>query len=260
MKLNLCLQLCPLDQEDGLKLVRLICDIEKERRKDVEFTLCVRRDTDDSICKDIISLAKTKFTNVFFIRSKRNATGWPHGPNELWSEAMTQVETMHKNGSMKSTGTLTFEADCTPLRPDWIDRLCDEWERAQSLGKLVVGHEHQFEGKEKSHINGNAIFHNAIMDKHGALCGSDPTWGWDAFHGALLLKIGTDTDMIWQKYRMKEVSKEEFVALRKNGVIPALFHGIKNGRGIELANEMIASGEFFTRNYTDKKPEPKIKK
>lgn len=244
-KLAICLQLCPLDVWLGLRLVKLICSIEQEMRPDIEFILAARRDTNLPALNEILAIARTKFPTTMGIMGKRFGTGWPMGPGDLWQESMMRISQMKDGGRLKSTGVLTFEADCIPLRPDWLDFLAEEWAIGHSHGALCVGHKH---GEPPTHINGNAIFHTNILDKHPEMNGSDSRTGWDVYHGELLLKIGRDTNAIFQLYRIPSITIAKVESLRKNEVIPSIFHGTKGLTGMEAVESMIRDGSFFTRH------------
>lgn len=250
--LAIALQVWDGDVHIAKRLVKLICSIEPEKRDDIEFILSVRRGTNPFAAQDILESARTKFTSVQLITCKRYGDGWPNGSNDLWSETMTRIAQMRDSGRIKSDGVLTFEADCIPLRPNWLTLLALEW-NCRPPGKLVVGHVHSFSDglggmSDPNHINGNAIFHCNLLRQHPEMCGSDSTRGWDDYHGALLLKIGVDTNLIYQKYRIQKITREEVEAIRKNGFVPALFHGIKGTSGIEAIESMVSDGSFFTRN------------
>lgn len=250
-RLILALQVSPVDVFDGLNLIRLIADIQGEQRDDVEFAIVYRRDVNKYTLQEIAETAERAFKCVHRIKSKGFATGWPHGCNEMWVNGMTDFYRMSMNEKPPMTlapAVLTFEADCVPLRPDWIDLLRGEWERCQKAKKHVIGHVHTFEHQTApNHINGNAIFDIQIFG-HGkgrGLQEFSATQGWDAFNGALLLELGMDTPYIAQKYRIKEINRFEIDAIRKQGHVPALFHGLKKSCGIQPVRDMIADGSFF---------------
>ena len=246
--LAICLQVCPKDVWLGLRLTKLICSIEREKRKDIEFIVSARRDTNMPAVDEIIKTAQGRFSTVKFIKGKRFGVGWPNGCNDLWQETMMRVYMMVNSKHIQSDGVLTFEADCLPLRPDWLDRLAEEWMLTKLASKMVCGHAHSWpEVEAPTHINGNAIFATDTTDKYPVLNGCDAKSGWDAFHGALLLSIGRDTPMIFQKYRIKNATLDEVKAIRKQGEIPALFHGIKGDTGLTAVESMIRDGSFYDR-------------
>lgn len=246
--LMLMLQVCPLDVYKGQELTRLICDIEPTKRSDVEFGIAWRRDTNAFAVRELATIAKSKFAVVHAFPGKRRSTGHPLGCNDLWQESMDNVLRMTRSGSTKASGVLTFEADCIPLRPDWINVIKSEWIDAFMAGKLVMGHAHSKPSDTPpTHINGNAVFASNILEKHSTLGDSNGRNGWDTHSGKLLLNIGQDTFAIAQKYRIEKITRPEIEAIRKHGFIPALFHGIKTPDSIKIVREMIADGTFNSR-------------
>lgn len=249
-KLLLALQFSPVDGFDAVKLAELIADIQGPMRDDVEAAAIFRRDTNPHTANAVSDQLERAFRKVWRIKSKGFATGWPHGCNDLWQHGMMELYGMSLNEKHPRTevpAVLTFEADCVPLRPDWIERLIEEWERCQEAEKQVIGHVHTFERQtQPNHINGNAIFDIGIFGhpQGKELMGSNATSGWDAYHGKLLLQLGMDTPMIAQKYRIEKITREELEAIRKQGHVPALFHGLKHSCGIPHVRAMMADGTF----------------
>lgn len=243
--LAIALQVWNGDVWEGIKLMKLICSIEKEKRSDIEVIISTKRDTNPPAAQELVAAAKQKFTTVHHVQGKRFGGSWPDGPNQQWAETMMRVGQLYSDQKIKSTGVLTFEADCIPLRPDWLNVLAEEWAKGEQNGKLVVGHAHRFgDQTEPNHINGNAIFDTQIIKRFPQLIGSDSLTGWDVYHAKLLLSIGQDTDYIHQLYRIPKMSKKEVAALRKNGKVPALFHGLKSG-GPEVIQEMMNDGSYY---------------
>lgn len=241
----LCLQCCPLDAHYAMELVRLICDIEPERRADVEFAIAHRRDTPPELVAQMKLDAETKFAKCHIIAGRRYGVGWPSGPNDLWAETAMRAGMLQKQGRTQSDAILTFEADCIPLRADWINVLLGVWEGARKRGKECVGHAH---GAPVDHINGNAIFRCDIQRRHQELAGAHYKAGWDAYHGHLLIGIGEDTDAIFQLYNIGEAFDRALVeGVRKNGYVPALLHGLKGIRPLRIARALLADGTLAAR-------------
>lgn len=227
--LILALQICPLDQEYGLELAKLIVDLEEKPRRDVEIAVCYRRDTDEWHVNEIVRTFQSRFT-VHKGKSDRRGTGFPYGSNDLWAYTVSFCYDLKRNNRTTADGVLTFEADCVPMRKDWISLLVKEWNNRGS-GIDVVGHFHEHllpsSGKQGHHVNGNAIFGIDLVKRYQQLASCPAFNAWDVHHAPLLTKIGKDTNMIYQKYRMPQITEEEFCEIRKNGEIPALFHGVK---------------------------------
>lgn len=243
-KLAICLQVYDGDAQLGRRLTELICRIEPKKRSDIEFIVSARRGTNKFTVEDIRKEAATKFENVHVIQGKRFGAGWAMGCNDLWQETMMRVSSLYDTGKITSTGVLTFESDCIPLRPDWLNVLTEEWLEAENAQLEAVGH---FHGDPPTHINGNAIFDARITIHHPELSGSDAQTGWDVHHGQLLMSIGMDTPYIYQLYRIKGITRDKIEELRKQGEIPSIFHGVKGTAGMEAIESMIDDGTFFTR-------------
>lgn len=252
-KLAIALQVCPLDVWTAQRLARLICSIQ-EKRNDIEFIVSARRGTNPDAVKQLAAIAKEGFTNVHVVNGKRFGTGWPNGCNDLWAETIIRTTQLAEAGKIRATGVLTFESDCIPLRPDWLDIIAAAWKEAERKNLYCVGHAHRgvasIDGEptpEPTHINGNAVFSVGIIKRFPQLMGSDARAGWDAYHGKLLLNIGEDTNTIFQRYRIKQIEREEVEAIRKNGEIPGMFHGIKGTDGLAAVEAMVADGTFMKR-------------
>ncbi len=250
----MALQVYDGDAQTGKRLLKLICAIEPKKRSDVPFIISARRGTNPFTVDDMKKLAETKFATVKVINGKRFGSGWPLGPNDLWQETMMRVGQMARAGQLDATGVLTFESDCIPLRPDWISLLAAEWRKGEEQGKECVGHAHGYFDQKTghthpiTHINGNAIFSANVTYNHPALNGCDARSGWDAYHGDLLLRIGMDTPLIYQRYRIQTITRDEVIAIQKDGKTPALFHGIKSVDGLRAVESMVTDGYFFNRS------------
>lgn len=239
MKFMLALQCFEEDAAQALELTRLLVEIEPEMRPDIEFALIHTRKVPRSTASAILDAARARFPNVVAIQSRRFGTGWPMGCNDLWQDGMAQIE---ENSRIKAEAIFTFEPDCVPMRPDWINVLKAEWRRAKARGKECVGHIHY---EPRPHINGNAVFARGILNRHKELYGCSATTGWDVEHGPLLLKLGEDTAAITQVYKTRDqVTAEWLKDQRKDGIVPAIVHGIKNNSGIKAVRSMMATDTF----------------
>lgn len=260
----LALQCCPLDSAQAIELARLIADIEPRQRKDHTFCIAMRRDTPMEHVTEAARLLGQKFETVWVVRGERRGEGWPEGPNDLWAETMMRVSIANKTAPKRHTGVLTFEADCIPLRADWIDVLDGYWDGAERRGEDCAGHAN---GEPPDHINGNAIFRIGLLRRYPQLNGADRRKGWDHFHGELLLSRGEDIDGIVQEYNLREYDRTHISKVRKHGVVPALFHGTKGLEGIRIARAMLDDGTLAAnaagarggwRKYAyDRKPAPR---
>lgn len=243
--LLIALQCHPDDCGQALALTQLICDIEPEKRKDVEFMISARMDTSAMTVQWIEDAARQKFETVHVLWGKRHEVGWPDGPNAQWAETMMRASIMRKSGKTKATGILTMEPDCVPMRKDWIEVVKMEWQRCQDIGMKAIGHFHpsptsgNHPDRPAKHLNGNAIFKIGLLREFPALNGCPSTSGWDVFHSKTIIGFALDSDYFFQIYQLRHINASRLQSLRKNGQIPALFHGIKGEAGIQAMREIL---------------------
>lgn len=219
-----CLQMCPYDALAAVELCALIADLQGGTRQDLEFWVVYRRDTPKEYIHWANDHLSRVFRRVFFFEAPNFADGFPMGCNLLWNSTMLIAGSARVAGLNQATGILTFEPDCVPVTRNWMDALCDEWEADDSP---VVGN---FVGEPPNqHVNGNAMFDVNLMRQYPELGSYGGEQAWDTCHGRLLTRIGRDTNLITQKYQARTITREELFSIRKNGMQPALFHGVKDG-------------------------------
>ncbi len=239
----------PGDVVAAMDLTRLIADIQDEPRSDCYFMVIFRRDTPRDRVATCVNNLSEKFRAEAF-QARNYGTEWPYGANQLWNSTMCEVEGRFnehqkspKSGRFPYNGVLTFEADCVPMRRDWISALTQEWnsrviaagewgpeEEDVENGKVVGYPKVELLGHEESdHINGNAIFRTDFTKRHTLRYTTN--LAWDTYNGKLLKRVGLDTNLIHQNYRRKTIRREEIPLLTKNGVTPALFHGLQDNVG-----------------------------
>lgn len=254
MSLILTLQTHPGDIAQARALLELITDIEPEKRSDVEFCIAYTRECNEAHIRAMVGIAQRKFATVFSIRSKRRGRGWPEGPNDLWQFTMDTLAIMATKGKIKADAALTFEPDCLPMRRSWINDIKEAWRDASARGKQVLGHLHT-----GTHINGNAVFALGLVRLYPALLDGKATEGWDTQHAKIFLPHSEDSDLFFQIYRLKHFPMRQAERIRKNGVIPALFHGVKTLEGIAVARELLdmerPQGNPFDADYYLRGPE-----
>lgn len=153
MKLLLALQFWEGDRQHAAKLAGLIADLEPAPRNDVVVAMVARHDS--RVDSETLERIRTKFPAEGYIIPS-GLTGYPGGCNSLWRETVLYA------AARGFDYVLTFEADCTPLVPDWIDRLKSAVEEAVSkTPTAVVFGAMQGPWWEKrvfgNHINGNCV-------------------------------------------------------------------------------------------------------
>ena len=243
-----CLQVSPGDADQAIGLASIISEFQfhslewvygeipdPEGRR--PFWVCYRRDVDLSQIEKIKSLLSQEF-DVLAFPGRNFAEGHPAGCNALWTSAM--VESMHRirEGWSDHQAILTFEADCVPLRPDWIYVLEREWARLRPA--IVVGH------KDESHINGNAMFSATLIRDHPMLLQNSLSSGnWDWMNRDFFMAKGSGTDKMHQLYQCQTISEDEFMRIAKNGCRPAFLHGVK-----DFSAQKWARKHLFPKNLT----------
>jgi len=235
-KILLALQFYPGDQEQAMDLARLIADLEPRHSERADLMLSGRFDVQHD--RDAIAYVSRSFNTIPFV-SRRNGIGWPHGCNELWFDT---VEFCRENIEAKKwpeyKAILTFEADCVPLRKDWIERLHQAWDARRS-SEICAGALLQAPGE---HMNGNMLVSAAVQDLHffRKIGGAPPAAGWDfAIAGKLKNRGWLPIGDIVSYWGMRTCPNDVFEELRRRDV--ALLHGCKDSSGIALARRTFLS-------------------
>ena len=153
-KILLVLQFWKGDQEQAMRLARFIADLSPGMNDHADFLFAARFDCSQD--QDTMKYVSRKF-NVWTMTCRRRGVGWPHGCNELWFGTMSWIYDMI---SMKKLphykAVFTFEADCVPMRPDWLQHFCREWDSLQAKRPTYVAGALLLAPGE--HVNGNAMF------------------------------------------------------------------------------------------------------
>lgn len=125
--------------------------------------LVVCRQSDTPLAADLIN--KILQNNTFkkhnlYIFEEDGPLGWPAGPNFYWTET---IKFLKKSKNLLPW--LWMELDCTPLVPEWADKLEEEYKECKSpfLGMLAVNHM-QENYKPSSHLVGVAIYPPQICE------------------------------------------------------------------------------------------------
>lgn len=241
-RILLALQFWEGDSVHAIDLAELIVSMESKFRTDCEFALAPRFDVPPEITNQIAIILAERFTvHVIPQVDWKHGKGWPEGCNDLWQSLMIQIPVMIKSGKINPSAVLTFEADCVPLRLDWIECLSREWDRVSATGKTCFGTVHGTGDGE--HINGNAVFHPLIAIENKRL--QDSAGSWDYTHRKAFMALGCDSDYIVQRYADRsDIPFAELAAIRKNGKIPAMIHGIKSDVARRYVRDAIKKGTF----------------
>lgn len=237
MRTLLLLQFYNGDLALARKLLRLMLDFQPGVSEESGVMLAARFDT--KIPQAMVEETARHF-HVYTHVSRRRATGWPFGSNELWFDSMQRIHEMRTNKQLRDYDTvLCLEADDAPLQRDWIARLRQGWREAQKPC-VVMGHMHPFGSRPgEVHINGNALFSldSKFLKQIVRAGGCAPNMGWDCAMAPLFFREGgRNTPLIRNWYGRKSVSKGEIESLRGQGCV--LLHGVKDGSALKWSREL----------------------
>lgn len=127
------------------------------------------------------------------IDDNNKAQPWPVGPNS----AFKQILWCYAHDKLQGP-FLWCEPDCIPIKPHWLDRLFDEYERARKpfMGALVDGF-FSTGYRIPKHMTGNAIYPDKPYQKAPKLLECHGT-AWDVYAAGEILKLENfhDTDLI----------------------------------------------------------------
>lgn len=239
--LLLCLQLSPIDCNEAVDLAHLIADIQRAfpAKCNPSWIVSYRQDTPIARVYAIEGQLANAFNkNIWVVRGRHFATGWPAGCNAQWRSVMEDIAQMAAKGQTSAKGVLTFEADCTPLTRDWIDRLEAEYSGRK---RDIVGNFDQL-ATVNLHVNGNSMWPVDLATRWPNVLEVPIGWAWDYFHRDFFVPLAQDTALIAQIYRRKAYTASEWTNLRKHGLRPVLLHGIKDGSARRLSRQALLMG------------------
>jgi hypothetical protein len=219
-----------------MELALLICDIQRAHPvAEAEFFLIYRKDTNIQVPKYFSAIAKPVFARAEARPARNHDVGWPGGSNMLAASAFIEMSILAREQLCRNEAFLLFEPDCIPLTINWLDRLSTEWETVKLRGKEAFGHWHQQGDPTTLHMNGNAVWRVDFYDHHPTLIVGPATLGWDYWFKDHFIPMSCDSPLIFQHYNRHGLTLEEFQSIEKNGVRPALFHGVKTDDGRRVA-------------------------
>ena len=232
-KILLALQYWEQDKAQAMQVARLIADMETRLSDRADFLFVSRFDCAHDM--ETIGYVSRKFKVRHHV-SRRRATGWPFGPNELWFETMQfcYEHTVEHERIPQYKAILTFEADATPLCPNWISILSDAWDEtrpANTVGALL-----QHPGP---HVNGNALFSCDTGFMHWVVrqvSGCTPHGGWDYVLAPRFKEWGwKNCNAIRSWWKTPTLAREQFEPLYPQGV--CFLHGVKDDSVIRMVRE-----------------------
>jgi len=151
-KILIALQYWDGDRDRALELARYLADLEPKHSDLADFMLMARFDS--SLDTTTINHVSRKF-NLYSRISRRRATGWPMGCNDLWFSVMEWAQSMIQAKKIPHYKAIfTCEADGAPIPRDWIAQLSAEWDRVNAVSTVIMAGALVEPGP---HINGNAL-------------------------------------------------------------------------------------------------------
>lgn len=226
-KLLVVVQYYDGDKQAAEELSELIADLERIRNNAADIMIFRRYDAGE-FSQSVLTKLRDKFNNVYYERSKRkDAKGYPFGPNQMWSDLVTMIG-QSPSWYSKYYAFLPLESDCVPMRPGWINELVEEFHVAKSKNFAAVGHIHS---NPIEHLNGVAVYDSHLwkMVPGNKLNGSDPQVAYDIYHRTSILPLAFDTPLVMMEYQRPTITAEDLFKPWKNGYEPAVFHGVKDG-------------------------------
>lgn len=238
------------DRSNMMALARLIADLEPSFREDVYFLFTARFDCEHD--EETISYVSKKF-KVLRHTTRRKATGWPAGPNQMMADSYSFVIERNRMRNLGISVILFMEADDLPLHPNWINMLWDEWKKS---GKQVSGAWLKKGDAGCEHINGNCLIGINFWKISKGILSPPSKGGWDAVLSGIILPHGHPSKLIWSDYHLgternpwrgcdylwapKRYGSPEN-ALYGQDIYPALLHGPKCLDGIECVRARFLS-------------------
>lgn len=228
MKWLLALQYWEGDRDQAAKLVDLIADLEPEYREDVSFALVARHDS--RIDPETLAKIRAKMPAEGHVIPS-GLVGYPGGCNSLWRETVLYA------AGRGFDFVLTFEADCTPLVPNWVNRLRDAVNEIVATKQATAA---VFGAKQgpwvernvhKPHINGNCVVRltpKLVDAVRKYVPSADKRRPWDLELYETFQRVGGAVDIreIRSDWRSQYHSKETAQKWIESGVV--FHHGTRD--------------------------------
>lgn len=236
------------DQAQAMALARLIADLEPVPRTDVQFLFTARFDCNPD--QETIRYVARKFP-VLNHRTKRTATGWPNGPNQMMADSYEYLVERWRRRELPITHVLFAEADCIPLHKDWINLLNAEY---KACGKKVLGAWLEKGDCNCRHVNGNCIVSIDFWKKCPAMFHPSARHAWDAALAHAIMPNACPSKLIWSDYQLGQAHNpwkgDDFLwTPRRYGcpenplygqeLYPVWMHGLKVMDGIQAVRNKL---------------------
>ncbi len=247
------------DKAQSMALARLVADLEDKPREDVIFLFSARFDSSQD--KETIEYVARKF-RVLQYTTKRKATGWPHGPNQMMADSYEHCVELWRRNKLPPNiqAVMLIEADCVPLRKGWVDELIAEY---KGCGRRFLGAWLKLGDANVEHVNGNCIMSIDFWKKCPAIFHPPSRGGWDAALKYAILPNAAPSKLIWSDYRLGTSDNpwkgDDYLwAPKRYGapsnplfgqdLQPCWYHGIKTMQGIEAVRNKLLNEPQNTQN------------
>lgn len=219
-------------------LARLLTDLEPTFSQYADILFVARFDAKHD--KELVKYVSRRF-NVYTHTSMRQGTGWPCGCNGLWFGSAEWC--YHMIAAKKAPAyraLINMEADCFPMRRDWLAELRKQWVAVSSVRPVAMaGDIIQMGGRE--HINANALLSGdlkflrwmvKVAGGHEKAAGWDwyladdiRRWGWAQLPGVRSCwNTPTFTEEDWKREQEDET---------------CMFHGVKDDSLLKMVRQKL---------------------
>ena len=219
------------DKDRVAEQAKLIADLERIRNHEADIMFFGRFDA-TPMSHDLIQLMRQKFQTIHQLTCRaKDASTFPYAANSMYYD-LCMVFGQYAPWKNDYYAFINMEADCVPTRPGWIGELTKEFKHSELDGLAAIGHIHDHPQK---HLNGVAVWAIDIWNRvPGAkLSGSSPSVAYDIAQAPNLLPLAKDTPLIVLDYQRPTITAFDLFRPHKNGVAPALYHGVKDRSAIE---------------------------
>lgn len=219
-------------------LARLLADLEPAHCKLADILFVARFDCrhDPKLVKDV-----SKKFNIYTHTSMRQGTGWPFGCNSLWFGSMEWCYHMMARKKVPHyRAIINMEADCVPVRKDWLAVIKKQWCEVSSKRPVAMAGDIVVAGG-REHINANAVLScDMKFMKWMATVASthEKPAGWDWYLADTIKRWGwARLDGIRSWWNKSTYTEKDWEREQKDGI--ALFHGTKDYSLHKLAREKL---------------------
>lgn len=226
------------DKGKMAKLARLLADLKPSHSKLADILFVARFDCEHD--DRLVQYVSRKF-NVHKHKSMRQGTGWPFGCNSLWFGSVEWCYHMMVSRKVPHYRALiNMEADCVPVRKDWLQVLREQWIAVSSKKPVAMAGDIVVAGG-REHINANAILSGDLKFlKWMALVASthEKPAGWDWYLAGDIQRWG------WAKlpgvrswWNTPTFTEADWEREQREGT--AIFHGVKDESLHDLARKKL---------------------